>query len=306
MKKSSPPDNSEPKTEAIRETGQTLRDIVAQLSGHPIFLFGIASMILAIIGFTLTSFAPDIALLSWFPYALLIFGLILVFVAVVFEQSNHAENTPDFYTSKLSYVEPAKVSVCDPHSVAPMPSQILKMPKGGISIWVYVNPFDQGIRHLVNNRYIISHDTNSGREKLVEGEGRYINVFSLARGPKYFHPPRNPDWKLWLTNAEGESWSASYIDSRDLSVGWHHFLIRWNHGKPLIELLIDGATVIHRSDYSKFWPTELSSNLLIGNWANRWDGHSVETHLWRAQPIYDFPDERWIMGELKNVPPITF
>lgn len=64
--------------EIIKQTGKTLQDIVARLDGHPTLLFGIASMILAIIGFIASAFFQNIAFFTWFPYVLLIFGLLLI------------------------------------------------------------------------------------------------------------------------------------------------------------------------------------------------------------------------------------
>jgi hypothetical protein len=77
--------NSSPKeiwTESIKQVGEVLKAIIAQLSGQPIFLFGIAAMSLAIIGLVATALVPNIASqLTWFPYALLLFGLVLIALA---------------------------------------------------------------------------------------------------------------------------------------------------------------------------------------------------------------------------------
>jgi hypothetical protein len=68
-------------TEGVRQAGKTLQDIVAQLSGQPIFLFGIAAMLLAIVGIFATAFAQNIPQLALFPYTLLVFGLVLVIIS---------------------------------------------------------------------------------------------------------------------------------------------------------------------------------------------------------------------------------
>ncbi len=224
--------------------------------------------------------------------------------SVGISQSISTDDLSQLATSSMYYAEPTKVSASDPNSVVPMPSRILKKPRGGISVWVYLHPFERGIRDLENNRYILSHDTNSGQIKKIEGEERYLNVFALSHGaelPESQIP--NPIWKLWITNSRGEPWLAKYPDSRDLTTGWHHFLVRWDHDKPLLQLLIDGKKVIDRDDYYKHWPTEYVDHLLIGAWTDKAREHYVETHLCRAQAIYDFPNDDWVAEERKNIPP---
>ncbi len=300
--------NIQPKTsgteqlnETIRETNQTLREIITRLAGQPIFLFGIASMLLALVALIVTSSISSVPQLGFFPYALLVFGLLLTIFAVRSQiVSSKASPAPQATPSKVFHIEPVYVAPSIPESVVPMPSSILRAVRGGISIWVYLDPFGNGIRRLVNNRYILSHDTNSG---LHTEDDRYLNVFSLSRGPKSYDPPEGHYWKIWITNGEGESWSAKYRDSIDLQVGWHHFLVRWDKGKPLIELLIDGLTVIEYPDYLNCWPTEYTTNLLIGTWTSGWKDHYVDTYLWRAQGIYTFPDDNWVAAERKNTPP---
>lgn len=68
--------------ESVKQAGKVLQDIVAQLSGQPIFLFGIAAMLLAIVGLIALAIAPNMpSQLTWFPYALLAFGLVLIVLA---------------------------------------------------------------------------------------------------------------------------------------------------------------------------------------------------------------------------------
>ena len=74
------PLDSETGKEVAKQIGQTLRDIIAQLKEHPISLFGIAVMLLAIVALVVLAIVPDIPQLKWFPYALLVFGLFMVLV----------------------------------------------------------------------------------------------------------------------------------------------------------------------------------------------------------------------------------
>jgi hypothetical protein len=64
--------------EIIKQTGKTLQDIVERLKGHPVLLFGIACMMLSIISLAISLFSPPSDFFKWFPYSLLIFGLLLV------------------------------------------------------------------------------------------------------------------------------------------------------------------------------------------------------------------------------------
>src|SRR5215213_9851079 len=66
-------------SESIRQVGKLLQDIITQLKGQPTFLFGIAAMLLAIVGVIALAFVPNLpSSLTWFPYALLVFGIVLI------------------------------------------------------------------------------------------------------------------------------------------------------------------------------------------------------------------------------------
>jgi len=66
--------------EGIKQAGKILIEIVKNLKNHPLFLFGIASMLLSIISFVAIILKPiNIPQgLTWFPYVLLIFGLLII------------------------------------------------------------------------------------------------------------------------------------------------------------------------------------------------------------------------------------
>lgn len=259
------PLQSEQVNDSYKETGKTLREIIPLLKDQPAFLFGIAVMILAILALIAMPLFPSIPQLGWFPYALLIFGIVLVVANVystISQQTDFIEAPP---ASPVRYIKPVKVSSSEPHSATPMSANVLRQTKGGISVWVYVNPFNRGIRTLQkNHRYINSHDTNDGNIKELNGRKRYVNSFALMRGPRDWETPSDPNWKIELTNNEGDIWRFYYPDSRGMTSGWHHYLIRWDHDRPLLEFLIDKEVIFSRDDYFQCWPNAYSDLMLIG------------------------------------------
>jgi len=82
----SPPKITDPQTVAIEQVGDVLKNIVGNLNGHPIFVFGIGAMLLAVLAFGALLFKPDVLdrapVFQWFPAILLGFGLLLVGIEV--------------------------------------------------------------------------------------------------------------------------------------------------------------------------------------------------------------------------------
>ncbi len=189
------------------------------------------------------------------------------------------------------YEGPREVTSSKPSSVMQISSKFLKSPTASIGMWVYLPDFNEGIRLLVNNRYLISHDTNNGRKKTTLKGNLYVNAFALLRGPLVWEPVGKPCWKLWLSNSEGEQWIREVHDTIDFAVGWHHFMVRWDHNQPIIELIIDGHTYISENDYIKYWPNDFISTAFIGCWQNLWPGHFAETKLWRIASAEHFIDD---------------
>jgi hypothetical protein len=179
-------------------------------------------------------------------------------------------------------------------SVRTLPSDVLRSPIGGISVGVYVSPFGSGIRRLVNNRYIISH--------AVSTRTPYSNVVSVARGPRRFSAEdiKAPTWRVWLVNDDGVSRVLWIDDTEQIKVGWHNFVLRWDHGKPLLELLIDGRTVIAEPNYAEAWPARFVTDITLGAWPSHGSEHYLETCIahWRAveQPFEDKLIETEIKG----------
>jgi hypothetical protein len=188
-------------------------------------------------------------------------------------------------TPDMASTGPVFVSSKHRDSVQKLSSDVLRQSVGGITINVYVSPFGSGIRRLVNNRYIIAH--------AVSALDPYSNVVSLARGPRRFvgEDIKLPTWKVWLVNEAGTSRLLRVDDSEQLLDGWHNFVLRWNHAKPILELLVDGKVVLAEPDYTEAWPTRFTTEISIGAWPKHWTEHYIETCIdgWSTldQPFND-------------------
>jgi hypothetical protein len=56
---------------------------------------------------------------------------------------------------------------------------------------------------------------------------------------------------LWLVGDDAQGFSWFQEDTDDIKPGWHHFAIRWDHDKPVFEVLLDGDKFIEATDYLK-------------------------------------------------------
>jgi len=189
------------------------------------------------------------------------------------------------------------ISYENPSSAPIIPSIFLQSPKGSFSIWVYINPQNEGIRNLENNRYILAHDTNEGFKKQIIGikEKVYENVFALRHNVA-------KNWDIWLMNSKGESnnWPKSGSDILDM--GWHNFLIRWDHGANKLHLLIDGKIHVDCDDYQHFWPSSFCKNIFIGRWQNdKATVHYINTKISRIIYTTEFLDDDFVNQELTEI-----
>jgi hypothetical protein len=202
--------------------------------------------------------------------------------------------------------DPSLVTARSPQSFGSLPSKVIDkatQDSGGISLWAYLHPFEQGIRRLENNRYLIGHGTNGGHIKDFEDRARYPNMLSLRHRPASYNPPRDPIWEVCISNERGYEWALSFPDSQKFEPGWHHFVVRWDHRQPVIELVIDGEMVAQGSDYSPHWPEQRDQAIWIGAWPNKAPIHYVETQLWRAQVVSAWPTDRWMKDEFQRRKP---
>ena len=205
------------------------------------------------------------------------------------------EQSPDFLTAD----SPQKISSEEESTPAPFSSDYLRGIEGTLGVWLYLHPFGQGIRELENNRYIFAHDTNGGDVLELNGKRRYVNVFSLSRGPRSsYRPPSRPVWRVWLANGTGKGKSWKLPDSNtDLAPGWHHFAVRWNHRGPLLQLLIDGRSRLSTASYLDYWPDEFADTAFLGCWQSLARVHFIETLTSRFIASTYFLDDAWFKDE---------
>ena len=207
------------------------------------------------------------------------------------DRSNSMFNASQFIT-----VEPRLIVASDPGSVPHASADFLKSKQGGISMWVDLPKFGEGIRHLVNNRYLIAHAGN-------EGNAPYRNVFALCRGPRVFDPASEPRWNLWLADHEGRKFSKAYEDTEDLRPGWHLFVVRWDHARPILQFLIDGSVCVSTDEHLAFWPTEYAQTVLFGTWPYRWSEFYLNGSTDRICIFTSWTSDEWIQSELDRKSP---
>lgn len=152
-------------------------------------------------------------------------------------------------------------------------SDFLTFERATLLMWVRVPPVGQALRDSPSHRYLVAHNTGEKEPK----EGYYRNQFSLR------HSSRRGRWELTLSNDNAEYHEGLFIGD-GLEEGWHHFMISWDHKKPLIRLHIDadaGGSSVSTS-YLPNFPTKLAGNVSIGSWTSDWAGHYAETMIARV------------------------
>lgn len=121
-----------------------------------------------------------------------------------------------------------------------------------------------------------------------------------------YGPPRQPSWRLWLSNDSGEGHTWTHPDGPEFAPGWHLFVLRWDHGIPRLELSIDARPLIVAHGYEKYWPNEYPDRALIGCWPNFWAEHYLNTYVWRTQLFTRYVNDEWIHTELAERQPVLF
>lgn len=145
----------------IKQFARILSEIVSNLRGHPVLLFGLASMILGIVSIWVLSFAtiPLPERLMWFPYALLGFGITIILIAPI------ARDT-EFSPSSLQTVVPYSL---EGDAVTTAVARLLMTRLGRVSVvmlflellWgVYLgNRVGYGISDIVNSAAALWNET---------------------------------------------------------------------------------------------------------------------------------------------------
>lgn len=195
---------------------------------------------------------------------------------------------------------PIRVDAGKLHSAVPLSSEPLKSSAGGYSVWVYLHQFGQGIRHVENNRYIFGHASHHGGSREIEGNHKYFNVFALSNSPTR----GGLIWKVWVANDRGQSFNISAADAETYGEGWHHFVVRWDRHRPILELLIDGvrAAVSQSAEFNEHWPVRIEDTILVGTWPNRAPVHFINTLICRPRGFAAWPDDETIALELRTRP----
>jgi len=190
--------------------------------------------------------------------------------------------------------EPRFVGSSNAGSIGRIDGLVLKKAVGGVQASVFLHVFGSGIRRLVNNRHILAH--------AVSPSTPYTNVFTLCRGPVDFADKiAKPAWKFWLVPnnpAHGKSWR--YEDREEIRLGWHHFLVRWNHEKPILEVLLDGNPIISEADYVPHWPKRIMADITVGCWPTGWSEHFIDTWVANVGELENPFDNTRVAPEVKR------
>ena len=173
------------------------------------------------------------------------------------------------------FEKPHLIDFQHPESVGAIDATVLECKKGGFELCIYLHPFGRGIRRLFNNRHILAHATLPSSP--------YKNVFSFHRGPLEFVAGKKdkPTWQLWLVSDASFHGAWKCGDAATIETGWHHFIIRWDHDRPVLELVLDGNVIITTTEYLKCWPNRVLTSMTVGCWPNPWREHYIDT--WIAQ-----------------------
>lgn len=179
-----------------------------------------------------------------------------------------------------------------PATAIQLSSDFLQNTIGSISIWVYIHSFNEGIRDLNGYRPLISHDTAKGLKVSLDGRDKsYLNVFS-------FRHTKNNEWQLWLSNDKGEYGLWKINDSDKITSGWHNFVIRWDHGQELFEILRNGEPFLKCNDYKYFWPCNYSKYVILGAWQDLNSASFINTCIFRLIISSNYLGDKFIKSEL--------
>jgi len=171
------------------------------------------------------------------------------------------------------------IRALDKKSFITVSSDFLKNNRGSIAIWVWFFPNNNniGIRTLGNHSYVIAHDTNNG-DPLTPGKYDYQNGFGFLLN-------KRNEWEFWISDNKGSKYQGKTFpdSSSEIKGGWNLLVIRWNHTKPVLEILVNGNYKLQLSDYHKYWPTTYNQHLFIGTWQSKASMHYIDTYV--TQPL---------------------
>lgn len=188
-------------------------------------------------------------------------------------------------------------------------SAFIQSSSGSFATWVKVPPKAFFLQEPMNNRYIIGHDTQKGQFKVINGnKHRHANAWGFNISPNKYNtenegPPTEVHWRLWLSNAKFENLNLNYPNWEETETRWHHFFVRWNHSKPIIELFQNGKLITSSSDYIKNWPNSYAGYVSIGNWPNHHKFHHLNMELFRTVLSQIYLSDSWLKNEISRNQP---
>lgn len=270
--------------------------IVLILLGVVLFLIGAAEKI------AISTFLLEITGLFWrvaisiIGFALAVLGVFLLLKENLVKGDKSSSGKEHSMTSSKSILfdnNPKLITGSKKDSAIVLDSSLLQNRAGTIMFWVFLNNENQGIRELINNRYLVSHATEAG--------GPYRQVFSLSLGPKSYNPVADRLWKLWLKGENNTEKVWEIPDSLSLGQGWSHITIRWDFDRyNKIEIILNGNVIITGDSPHQYWPTEFSPHLYFGTWPSRNSIHYIETSLARIRMTKRWESDIDIQNELLN------
>lgn len=191
---------------------------------------------------------------------------------------------------------PHAVTAADPSTLLAIPTGVVAEKAGTVSVWVFVDGPERGIRNLKNNRYLFAQASNGGRSRARGGERIYTDVFAMSCSP-VGKSREERIWRFQVTNSEGQKVTLRIPDEL-ASPAWHHFAVRWDHSAPVLEFLVDGAVVGRSEDYLAAWPVS-QGDLTFGTWPTKSSVHYIESRLWRVRVGAAWLDDVALQEELR-------
>ncbi len=107
--------------------------------------------------------------------------LLIVVILLAIALAEYSRRSPAPLAASIELADPRLITSANQQSFVALPSEVLHLDKGAVSIWAYLQDFGTGIRELKINRYLLAHATHENHP--------YQNVFSLRRGATKWDPP---------------------------------------------------------------------------------------------------------------------
>jgi|GEM_PF-3913362 len=183
-------------------------------------------------------------------------------------------------------------------------ANFLKSETGTFSVWIKLGPLQNYHNSDMNFEYIISHASNDYHS--IAGD--YSDVFSISlasdKSGKGVTRSNSIHWRFWISNSQRENF---YLKGPSLDLNsrnsWHNIIVRWDHKKPILELIINGVTCAHNNyEYVHFWPKMFLDKLTVGTWGNKANVHYIGLPLYRLITVSKYLDDNWVKNELNNLP----